>query len=193
MLGANDSISEDTNDRMYNANQRVVYTNGVESYLMKGDPEQRAERYSEGRVLPMLLLEGWRIVSVTPASNAESGPGKTLVVLEIPVPPYDHQLTIREGEQAHFPGTNILVAVGRKKVRRPNPDFNPNAEPPDPGGPFITEHAIFVSVFWANERLEQRGILLNKVWDLKNGYSLQVVNSRIVNEIMSLTIRLFSN
>jgi hypothetical protein len=87
VFAANRAIAEDEPAAKYTAKQRVVYTDGVESRLMKGDPAEDEDCYSKGQALPMLLLEGWKIVSVTPASSANTVQGKTLVVLEIPARP----------------------------------------------------------------------------------------------------------
>lgn len=76
------SAQEDNPVDAYNADQRVIYTDGVASWLMTGDPGREVDRYSKGQALPMLLVDGWKIASVTPAMNAKVGEGKTLIVLE---------------------------------------------------------------------------------------------------------------
>ena len=75
---------------MAESEQRVVYVNGTSSYLLQGDREETEERYFStydagrcGTVLPQLLLDGWRIVSVTAVSRtAPEVFGAALVVLE---------------------------------------------------------------------------------------------------------------
>ena len=201
ILETEEGMSEENIVDVCPAKQRVVYTDGVESWLMAGDPEQNAVRYSQGRALPTLLSEGWKIVSVTGASNANTGKGKTLIVLDISVIPYDQELTIMEGEQARFPCTSITVSFSRTELREPNPNYNPNERAPDPRGPYLRKGAVTVQVLFDDKQLERTGETLpvnkpwslDEPWNLKNGYSLQVVNKTVSDEMLSLTFRLYSN
>jgi len=191
-LAVSKSLSQDDSP-IYTAKQRVVYTDGRESWLMNGDPEQASARYSGGSALPVLLTEGWRVASVTPASNAEAGHGKTLVVLEITVPPYNHQLTIPESDKRLFPRTRITVGIVREKTSVPNPNWNPNARIPDPSGPTLQGSRIVVKVSDGDKQLKRYEMKTSDIWDLKNGYSLQIVKIVLKNEMHYFTIRLFSN
>ena len=105
---------------------------------------------------------------------------------------YDRLLTLAHGEQKQFPGTPIIVTVTRKTFSKPNPRYNPEAELLDPVGPVIISSDIVLRVRDGTKELERRGIQLKKIWDLKNDYFLQVVECRVEDEIVYLTIRLFS-
>jgi hypothetical protein len=58
--------------------QRVVCLFGAFSFLMHGDPEEEEARYwkgakgGEGQALPVLLAEGWRLVSVEGAGDGHA-------------------------------------------------------------------------------------------------------------------------
>jgi hypothetical protein len=74
--------------------QRMIFTNGWNTYLIPGDPEQDDDRFfvmrsgsRVGGALPQLLSEGWTVVSVTPlvrSANSvnQDDHGCTLIVLQ---------------------------------------------------------------------------------------------------------------
>jgi hypothetical protein len=72
--------------------QRLVYTQRLQSFLFQGDPDRLHERFwlkdDEGKrrgcALPVLLKEGWRIANVCPAAAGKRGGVVALVVLERP-------------------------------------------------------------------------------------------------------------
>jgi hypothetical protein len=66
--------------------QRMIFTQGPGSFLMYGDPDCEDDRFwmmvngvRTGRALPVLLAEGWSIVSVT---ELAASPRDSLIVLE---------------------------------------------------------------------------------------------------------------
>jgi hypothetical protein len=77
---------------MANPNQRVIFTNGQNSYLFEGDPEKDDDRFffirngsRQGCALPVLLSEGWTVLSVTGLqrqAKPEDDWGSTVVVVQ---------------------------------------------------------------------------------------------------------------
>lgn len=66
--------------------QRLIFTQGTGSFLMYGDPDCDLDRYwtqvngaRTGQALPVLLSEGWTIVSV---HELTASPRDSLIVLE---------------------------------------------------------------------------------------------------------------
>jgi hypothetical protein len=156
---------------LYQAKQRVVFTDGCSSFLMIGDPEQNAVRYPRGQVLPELLKEGWKIVSVTPAANASIQGGKSFMVLEIPILPYDNTLNVWEGDEEVFPGTGVMVALSHN----------------NPPGPLLPMKVV---ISFDSEKVELCVGDLRKPRFLKNGYYIQSVDWAIEDEMIAIKFRL---
>lgn len=202
IFNAGQSISEENRIGNYNAKQRVVYTEGDKSMLMIGDPEKNHDRYANGQALPTLLFEGWKIVSVTPAPNSSSESGKTIIVLEIPVPPYDRVELLWLSERVHFPKTDIAMLLTSRKIKRKIPKRKPNE--PVARDPSKLTSDLVLQVFikdklfkekkWKfyNEIKKLKESLVKDVWVLGNGYSIQIVDLWFGNEMIRFTVRLFS-
>jgi len=85
------------------------------------------------------------------------------------------------------------VGIVREKTSVPNPNWNPNARIPDPSGPTLQGSRIVVKVSDGDKQLKRYEMKTSDIWDLKNGYSLQIVKIVLKNEMHYFTIRLFSN
>lgn len=177
---ANDS---GTTRPLYTAKQRVVYTDGNSSRLMRGDPEEHASRYVN-TALPVLLQEGWRISSVTPASNGSSHEGKTIVVLEIEAFPYDRTITVFEGGQETFPDTGIGVRIERQKQGR-GPGMVTN---PVPGRDTRDTFQLHITGDGTCKHMTPDELRRPRKLDV--GYFIQIVGETTDNELQGFKFRL---